>query len=552
MPRLVSIDLGAHQVKVAVFEQASRRLTPQETLSVPVPQSHEEPPQFASRLLALEALLDEHANWKNPNTTVIAGWPSQQASTHRLSLPFTDKAQLEQTLPFAVEAEVPFDMEDMGLSWRVLSQAGGSQVLVGLSRGEQVGDALAALQGRGLDPAAMPLDGDVAGALAPGGVVAWIDVGHVRTLVSLVVDGVVQATRAVDVGGRDFTLAIQEALACSYSAAEHVKHSGQLPEAPPASAVEEDDQDEPTDSELHFFDDVVTNVPVQGEEGPPLPARVRRQVDAQVGLLLAGIRSTLIAFEDDTGREVEQVVLCGGGSRLNGLRGYLTEDLGVKVQRVTDPDGNVLAPEWGMANALAYAHVSGTDLLDVRVGEHVFKGGTDALVMVARYGGLFVALFVLANLALFGVRYYQFSQQEGALRADITQLIKGGFPGVSETQLQSLEVSESLVRTELTAAQERAAVLGEGSGVPPTVQMLADLTEAFPPADEVTVDVSDLQISQSVVTFTAETDGYASSAAVVESLQQNARFASAEKGKETKARDKLTFSVRIDLDGEEG
>ena len=50
---------------------------------------------------------------------VVLAWPSSEAAFHRVAMPFTDKAQIERTLPFAVENEVPFELDDMVLAWRV-------------------------------------------------------------------------------------------------------------------------------------------------------------------------------------------------------------------------------------------------------------------------------------------------------------------------------------------------------------------------------------------------------------------------------------------------
>jgi hypothetical protein len=104
-------------------------------------------------------------------------------------------------------------------------------------------------------------------------------------------------------------------------------------------------------------------------------------------------------------------------------------------------------------------------------------------------------------------------------------------------------------------AVQRAEVLGSGSGsVPPTVDALYQLTKAFPPHPEVTVELSDLTITPQEggkggsITFNAETDGYASSASVEEKLKANPRFKAATKGQEQKlANGRIRFPMTIPL-----
>jgi hypothetical protein len=85
------------------------------------------------------------------------------------------------------------------------------------------------------------------------------------------------------------------------------------------------------------------------------------------------------------------------------------------------------------------------------------------------------------------------------------------------------------------------------------VQALLDVTNAFPPngteEGQAVVDVNELSITPESISFTAETDGYAGAATVEEALQRNPRFQGAAKGNEKKARDKVSFSISIPLDG---
>jgi hypothetical protein len=122
------------------------------------------------------------------------------------------------------------------------------------------------------------------------------------------------------------------------------------------------------------------------------------------------------------------------------------------------------------------------------------------------------------------------------------------FPEVSEDSITSISMAESLMSEMTQEAVQRASVLGDPGGTPPTLDLLHALTQAFPPHPTVKVELSDLTISPSSITFNAETDGFAGSAAVEEKLKATERFHNASKGQEQKlANGHVRFPVTIPL-----
>src|SRR5690554_2338792 len=108
MPRLISIDLGTHSVKVNAYRITGRRYDYEDRYRVPVPQDGEVP-SMEARLAALDAVLADHPELAGGGSDVVAlTMPAELATFHRLRMPFTDRAQIEKTLPFTVEGQVPF------------------------------------------------------------------------------------------------------------------------------------------------------------------------------------------------------------------------------------------------------------------------------------------------------------------------------------------------------------------------------------------------------------------------------------------------------------
>lgn len=562
MPRLIALDLGSHAVKATLFRVAGRQVELEQRHSRLVPQDGTAP-SLEQRLAALDALLDDTPSLKpSGSDVVVLAWPSSEAAFHRVTMPFSDKAQIERTLPFAIENEVPFELDEMVLSWRIVETVGQTRVMVALARRARVAEVLGALAERGIDPAAVHIDADLygpwgggvvslvddgptvgtvpgVGAVAvptPDPLVALVDIGHMHTTVSVIRHGAVQVARSINVGGWTFTRAIATAMNVPWSEAEQIKHGAAQPEI-----GSEDDPTESTDARHSGY--------------ASLSPEARAPLDAAIGLLLAEIRSTLIKAEDTLGAEIVEVRLCGGGARIDEIWDYLGADLGVPIRKATDPRGDSAPGPFAVTQALAMASVAGSAPIDLRVGELSYRGRTDLLRSAMSYGVAGAIFFSLAALAMFAFQYRGLVVEQNETEAAVREIVLRSFPEVPEATVDTMGKAEAVMAQFTQDAVQRADVLGTGKGsVPPTIDALYQLTKAFPPHAEVVVELSDLTITPEEggkggsITFNAETDGFGSSATVEEKLKANPRFKSATKGQEQKlANGRIRFPITIPL-----
>jgi len=544
MPRLIAVDLGSHHVKVCTYRQAGRQFVFEERHAQHVPQDGT-PPTLEQRLVALDALLDDVPTLRASGADrVVASLPGHIAAFHRVKIPFTDPAQIEKTLPFAVENEVPFELDDMVMGWRIAAIEGQTQVLTALATHDSVSDLLDGLAERGLDPASLHVDGDVYGTWASppddiavddptdvlegvpvAKLVAVVDVGHADTVVSVVREGSVQYSRSITVAGWNFTTAIAQAMGCSWQEAEAYKHGAAL------------------------ADDDITDPGLPRHSGyRSLTLAARQAVDASIGLLLAELRSTLIKAEDTLGGEVVEVHLCGGSARIDELWDYIAQDLGVAVKPARDPMGEGTPPSFALAQALAGVAIAGQrSSIDLRVGKLAYRGGGDWLRQGLGLGLIGIVSFVVVAIPLTGIRWVGMHIEQGKAETMIEEMMTETLPEVRFNP-ESMRGNAALMRAGADDMVQRASALGDAGGVPPTIQLVYDLTAAFPDPDEVKVEVQDLTVSREAVSFNAETQGYAGSAAVEEKLKATPRFANAVKGTETKqSNGQVRFPITIEL-----
>ena len=544
MPIIYGVDLGAHSVKVAELEGSFGRYQIKAHHAVPVPQSVEEEPDLGRRLAVLGDLI---AGLGEERSLVSAAYPAESASVRLVRLPFGDRAQVEKTLRFEVEDLVPFDVDETSLAHRILSvRPDGSDVLVALAPREAVRARIDALKGLNLDPSSLCVDSDLIGHYADSGVQAVVDIGHRRTLVTVAVDGKVQMSRALTLGGRALTLALARARGLSWDEAEARKHGADIAPgdgpAPSAEAVwEEEEHTEP-----------------RGHQ--PL---VTKDDDAVVLLralrpLLNNMRATLISFEDTLRVEIDEILLCGGGAALGGLREHLQEEMGVPIRKVYVHDD--VSGEQALAHTLGLraAKMTSGAALDMRQGDLGFQGDLVSLGNALRIGALAAAVMLVVGVGWFGYRYSQLSADLSEIEDQITAEVKATFPDLPDSVAGDPTTALAVVNEETAAATQRVESLGSIlSDTPPTLSMLRRVSEGVPAHGDARLDVEELTITRSSITFEAETDSYEDATEIEAALQRVAGFSGAKKGDENKNRqDKIDFKITIPLDtdddGEEG
>ncbi|MCA9566259.1 MAG: hypothetical protein KC656_00375, partial [Myxococcales bacterium] len=151
MPLLIAVDLGSHAAKVTTFRSAGRKAELEDRFSYPVPQAGGVP-TLEARLAALQALLDDNPGWAGGAATIGVVLSGSDAAFRPMEMPFTDRAQVEKTLPFAIEGEVPYDLDDMVLGWRSTKVGEATRVMSVLARKTSLQRYIDALKERGMDP----------------------------------------------------------------------------------------------------------------------------------------------------------------------------------------------------------------------------------------------------------------------------------------------------------------------------------------------------------------------------------------------------------------
>src|SRR6185369_7681051 len=107
--RILALDIGAHSVRAAAVESSFRDYK----VTGLFEQDAAKGQPMGEFLRAFLAQHDLHAE------TVLVTIPGELASQRLLSLPFRDKKKLSQTVPFELETQVPFGLDEVVIDYQV-------------------------------------------------------------------------------------------------------------------------------------------------------------------------------------------------------------------------------------------------------------------------------------------------------------------------------------------------------------------------------------------------------------------------------------------------
>ncbi|MBI4126133.1 MAG: pilus assembly protein PilM, partial [Deltaproteobacteria bacterium] len=186
--RIVGIDVGSYSVKVAEVVRSFRTFEFVNFFERRIQYNELLAPE-ESTAIALQGLIDDQRlEWD----MAVVGFPGQRVSSRLLTFPFGGAKKIEQTVRFEIESYIPFDANEVLLDYTtVWSTKDASRVLVVYAPKAEVGKELTTLQGVGVDPRSIGVEGVELvnlvnlGLSPPEGAYAILDVGHEKTTLAI-------------------------------------------------------------------------------------------------------------------------------------------------------------------------------------------------------------------------------------------------------------------------------------------------------------------------------------------------------------------------------
>ena len=511
---VLGLDLGSHSLKAVELKVSPRSLEPGQFRVHPRVEDDAPLADHVQRFVSLHGL---------PLESVACALPVDRLSTRRLDFPFSDKRRLAQAVPFEIEAETPFDLEDVFIDWTLLSgERSQGAVAATLTKREHVKTLLGELERGGCDPQVLEAEGLVLANLAPAfglrGTQLIVDIGHRKTTFCAVLDGQPLLARSIKVAGRDFTEALAAEGGLSLEEAEQRKCDGHaLNPAGPSAGV------------LAHLDRIAREA-----------VRTLEAAETRHG-------------EGAVAREA-QITLVGGSARLDRIEDVLAKRTGLPTARLRMPadaahaaivegvDPLLFAP--ALALALRFS-AEATAQMNFRQGEYAFRQDFTQLLGRELRPTFFIAaalagLLLLSALTTVALQH----RREGRQQDTAAMLYREAFPETPSTPSNP----SAALGSQLRAAQDRAEFLGLYSDDRSALVLLAELSRAIP--EDLAVRISEVNIDRNAIRLDVDAEGYEAADRLTEVLAETVPFQSAKVAgsvKKDRRTGGVSFNVSIPL-----
>ncbi len=550
---LLGLDIGANTIKGVRLAKSFRGLRLLDHFEITVPAGLEDEisdaPLTKAQIKALSTLLAEGKIMKGDLVTLAV--PGDLVSTREITLPFTDLKKIDQILPFETEGELPFDIETASIDYMVLQRPKkdtaqhNTTLLVSAMPNTTLKAYLDLLRPIGIDPAWIGtnalslftfstyfLDLDANGNTD----ILLIDMGAKRTTLCHTQRGQVHWVRTLSLGGDLITERLAERLGLSWDEAEKKKSEIYL------------GIDHPTDEKniiaLEAVESAVTQIVTEIEKSRQMLSPSHEERPSEI--------------EPPYGKtERPSFYLCGGSSRLKGLKNHLSAILKMdavhiktqkgsrigNIQGIEKFDPESISEVYPVAFGLALQDSEGPPI-NFRQGEFVF--GKESIARRQRFVSLGLILLLLLGL-MGGDLYLHYQKKEAqyqSIKTTLRQTFVQIFPNIRNVVN---EVEQT--RTAIKERRETGQFFGINESSPLTA--LKEISEAIP--DNIKIDVFNLVIDSGTVRIQAQTDSFESVDRIRSGLLTGKQFQQVEvsDAKAAANQKNVRFRIKMTLLGKE-
>lgn len=533
--RIIGIDVGSYSVKVAEVERSfksfsftnfyERRIQYNELLS---PEE--------SVAIALQGIIDDNdLTWEMAG----AGVPGQRVSSRLLTFPFGSTKKIDQTITFEMESHIPFDLDDVLIDYAVVwSTKEASKVLVVYLQKSEFAKDLSTLQGVGIDPRYMGVEGMELvhlvnlGMVPPEGAYAIVDLGHEKTTIAICQGKRLAYVRSVAIAGKTITEAIAKELELPFEEAEKIKiEMGHLPA-----------------SEGELIDD--------------LSKQVVKSIRSVLDALVLHLRQTIFSYRDTEDIPVEGIYLSGGTSRLPGIDRALSDALKQNVAYVNVLDFHFCRLEHGeghrhvipqaLAIALRGVAAGGAHDINFRKGEFGFTGDVEKLGGSMRRVIIVLGLIVALALGHFTIKYYSLKSRLNKVQDDVASLVMQALPNTPKRSIKTTTAALSMIKGKEVELSDRIDKLGATMGLSP-LDIMVEISKVLPSRKDIRLDVTNLSITQNRATFSGTTDTFESVDRIKQALEKSPLLRNVTAGNVRKGiKGEIKFDVAMEVGEKEG
>ncbi|MDY6863944.1 MAG: type IV pilus assembly protein PilM [Thermodesulfobacteriota bacterium] len=318
----IGLDIGSHSVKLVEVKKTSKEIFFTNCAVKDLPLESKGEKSSVSLIAGTVKELFKENNIRPGKATLVVSGP--QTAVRYISVPLMPKHELKEAVKWQAKKHIPFPIDtavvDFQLAGEIIEE--GTKkfgIIVAAAERNLIENQLTVMKEAGLKPLGIST---IPHALRqsiqriPGtgkGLIALIDIGASKTSMSILKDNNLKFTREIATAGNAFTRAILEAATLEgvdlvFEGAEDIKKEYGIP-------GDDDNLDK-------------GNLPLQKISFMMRPVLER---------LLNDINRSFEFYKNQYKEEekIDRIFISGGGSELKGLKEYIADKLGIKVEFLT-------------------------------------------------------------------------------------------------------------------------------------------------------------------------------------------------------------------------
>lgn len=522
MQKIIGLDIGSYSIKAVEIVNTFKSYELEGFYENVIPSLDELPGE-----MIVPACMEQLFRENNLQADrIVTAMPGQYISSRILSFPFSDPRKIQAAVFVEIEEMVPFNLDDMIIDHQLLGAMGGrTYVLVVMTKKSFLKTFLDHLQRIDIDPKVIDIDSLAFYNLWPflkvqsEECVALVDVGHDKTSVCIVKDGLLKMFRSINLGGRYLTEFLARDLEVSFNEAQRFKHK-------------------------------ISRVSYAGDSADELKGDDKVVVDRMTlasNAIVKELGRSFYAFKTWDKTPVDLLLLSGGTSKIKNFDNYLSEQLQVQVQKTHINESDLkmnenlnqyieVMPQSTAIGIRAVTSLKRHSTINLRKGEFAYSQSYEALVKAVSVAAKIVSAALVLLMASYVVQYFIYTSQTDKLQAQYKQEFKRinsesrkilrekNFSKLRKKAERSIVTEIEKMRGSVTRFQK----LNVGSGALSALSLIS-----YKMPEKVKVDVTLYEFRETEggdgrITLKGETDGYESVSNIVDSLRSIEQFSEVE------------------------
>lgn len=402
---ILAIDVGSYSIKFVEVRPERKNLILVEKNEIILDEAKAHYPDAVTLSDLQKEVVATYIQKKSNELKIIFQVPNEMLTTRYLEIPGTSKRKTEQIIPFQLDENLPYSLNQAHFSSRLNKRSGGFSVLSNITQLSVFKDFFGYFENKDAQPSVLTSEISTMQAyidhIRMNDTCCILDLGHKTTKAYFVQDRQIVSNHTSFVAGSAINEVISKTYQISHEDAVIYKHENAF--------LLTDEQLEEVSPEQKEF------------------ALLMKQI---FNPLILDIKRWEIGHRVKFGTSIDKIFVLGGTSQINSLENFLHFHTGLTVEALQPlldlkNDYSMHDRSFYLAKMMAISQKMPSNLINFLSGK--FQTASNAFISLHSAVFLwvrtsFIALLIM--LSLFSERFFFLAKQEKALDSKITALLK--------------------------------------------------------------------------------------------------------------------------------